>query len=296
MAGWTPPERLFRMRFAHALLPRKGAWCCVTAGFVPPPQKRPPGTGGSGTSARYSMHYVISGTAPYQDYQGRKRELAAGDFFEFLPSRPHHYPRGSDDFLECVLILDARTTESCRGLGLLPFERPVGHARLDRRLVEAFEDLVGRMESEAPEMSRDWPLAPAMNWIDRLYRADAAGQRGRPGSLVERACRILAEDLTAELKLEDVAAELGVDYDTFRKHFAGAMGQPPGRFRLAKRMDRACVMLYGGADVQEVAAELGYSDPFAFSRQFKRQTGLPPSHFRRRYAPQTKISDTDEGR
>jgi AraC-like DNA-binding protein len=284
------------MRFAHALLPRKGAWSCVTAGFAPPPHLRPPARASSDELDRYSMHYVISGRAPYKDYQGRRRELAAGDFFEFVPPRSHQYPRGSDDFLECVLILDARTTEKCRELGLLPFERPVGRAGLDRRLVEAFEDLVVRMESETPEMSRDWPLAQALEWVDRLYRADAAGRGRGPGSLVERACRMLAEDVHGEMKLEDVAGELGVDYDTFRKHFTGAMGQPPGRFRLAKRMDRACVMLYGGADVQDVAAELGYSDPFAFSRQFKRHTGLPPSHFRRRYAPKTKISDTDEGR
>jgi AraC-like DNA-binding protein len=231
------------------------------------------------------MHYVISGRSPYRDHRGRVTELEPGDFFEFVPGRPHTYPTGSDDFLECVLILDADTTEHCRALGVIPFHGPVGHAGVDHRLVEAFEDLVVRMEAESPEMSRDWPLAQALGWVDAIYRAHETQHAARPGALVERACRLLADDTAAERKLPEVAREIGVGYDTFRKHFATTMGMPPGQFRLAKRMDRACVLLYGGSAVQDVAAELGYSDPFAFSRQFKKHTGMPPSAFRRRYAP-----------
>lgn len=285
MAQWQPPERLRRMRFAHALRPRRGDWACLTAGFVPRNRqrleaKRPRSV------RRYSMHYVLSGTADHVDARGRTRKIGPGDFFEFVPpSRYPAYPDGSPDFLECVLILDPVTWQRCCALGMFAFDARTGHAGLSRTLTEEFERLVACMEARDPEAEKHWPLPQALHWVDQLYRAHEERHAVVHGTLVDRACRLLADDLRRGKSLREIADELGLDYDTFRKHFRSEMGVPPGRFRIRKRIDRACVLLYEGRAVGDVATALGYSDPFLFSRQFKRYTGLAPVAFRRRYGP-----------
>jgi len=41
-------------------------------------------------------------------------------------------------------------------------------------------------------------------------------------------------------------------------------------------------------NVQAVARRLGFPDPFAFSRQFRKRTGITPSQFRLRQMPEMR--------
>jgi AraC-like DNA-binding protein len=72
----------------------------------------------------------------------------------------------------------------------------------------------------------------------------------------------------------------------FRKRFTRVAGQPPTRYRIARRIDRACELLSSGrATVKEAAAAAGFFDQFHFSRRFKQVTGESPAHFRQRLRP-----------
>lgn len=68
--------------------------------------------------------------------------------------------------------------------------------------------------------------------------------------------------------------------DYFRRAFRDRIGHTPQKFRELKRMEFAANRLAKGLTVKSVAAELGYSDPYFFSRIFKRHLGASPSNFR----------------
>ncbi len=63
--------------------------------------------------------------------------------------------------------------------------------------------------------------------------------------------------------------------------FKDRMGMPPIQYILHQRIDQAKRLL---ADeslyVYEIAKQMGYNDPFYFSRQFKKITGLSPQAYR----------------
>lgn len=67
--------------------------------------------------------------------------------------------------------------------------------------------------------------------------------------------------------------------DYFRRAFSERIGTTPQKFHERKRMEFAISRLDAGLSVKEVAAELGYADPYFFSRMFKRHIGEPPSCF-----------------
>jgi AraC-like DNA-binding protein len=57
-------------------------------------------------------------------------------------------------------------------------------------------------------------------------------------------------------------------------------GEAPARFLLLLKLRRAEEMLrYRGLSVKEVSDALGFSNPFHFSRVFKRVVGVPPSRW-----------------
>ena len=68
-------------------------------------------------------------------------------------------------------------------------------------------------------------------------------------------------------------------YETFRKQFVQEMHMSPDAYRQQKRMQTAQTMLLEGQSVKSIAQSLGYSDTYAFSKQFKRYFGYAPTHF-----------------
>ena len=80
--------------------------------------------------------------------------------------------------------------------------------------------------------------------------------------------------------MAEVARRLGVAYPTFRRRFREAMGVSPGRTESVAAWNRRVTA--AGKSVKQVADELGYSDPFTFSAQFKAHFGLSPQRFRAR--------------
>ncbi len=278
MDDYTVPKRLFGHRWAHRLLPRPMNWGVIAAGFALRERPRSPARQSGGH--RFSMHYVLSGRIRHLDASGRTHPLEPGDFFVFTPDQTHGpYPDASGDFLEAVLILDPDTARQCAGLGMT-LDAPVGRPGLRSDLVEAFEHLLRRMEEPGPAWE-DWPLPQALAWMDRLVRLSRARQTQVPNELLRRACQLLSADLDRKLSLPQVAEELGVTYEFFRKYFRAELNISPGQYRIRQRIQAACTMLGEGLRVRTVAEQLGYCDPFVFSQQFRQQMGLSPQQFRR---------------
>lgn len=98
---------------------------------------------------------------------------------------------------------------------------------------------------------------------------------------VRKARTLLEANLEGELYVENVAQRLGMSPETFRKKFARLTGTSPWRYRLVHIIDQACRLVHEGQlTSKEIAARLGFSDEFRFSRRFKQITGYSPSQFR----------------
>ncbi|MDD5708730.1 MAG: AraC family transcriptional regulator [Kiritimatiellae bacterium] len=64
--------------------------------------------------------------------------------------------------------------------------------------------------------------------------------------------------------------------------FRKEVGAPPHRYHLNKKIELSRHLLADrGMRVKEVAACLGFADPYYFSGLFRQKTGLSPSHYRR---------------
>lgn len=86
----------------------------------------------------------------------------------------------------------------------------------------------------------------------------------------------------AEPDYDALATELGLTPRTFRREFAKRTGLPPHRYLLAARVSHAREMLaQTDLPIKQIARELGYSDVFYFTRQFRSLAGVPPAVFRK---------------
>ena len=78
-----------------------------------------------------------------------------------------------------------------------------------------------------------------------------------------------------------LAKSMNKDYQYLSRLFSNVEGKSIERYYILQKIERAKeLIVYGEYNLTEIAYELGYSSQQHFSRQFKAETGLSPSHFK----------------
>jgi transcriptional regulator GlxA family with amidase domain len=98
---------------------------------------------------------------------------------------------------------------------------------------------------------------------------------------IEQSITYMAQHLDEPLQVATLAAQANVSPSHFFALFKRRIGSAPIDYFTRLRMQRACHLLeQTSLSVKEIAAELGYDDPFYFSRVFKSVNRMAPSDYR----------------
>lgn len=142
-------------------------------------------------------------------------------------------------------------------------KRPGGEALLERLSEMMFVEVLRRYLAGLPDTQTGW----------------LAGLRDR---LVGRALALLHDRPAEPWTVELLARRVGLSRSALHERFVAFVGQPPMHYLANWRMQLASGLLAGSnASVASVALEVGYESEAAFSRAFRRATGLPPAAWRR---------------
>jgi AraC-like DNA-binding protein len=93
-------------------------------------------------------------------------------------------------------------------------------------------------------------------------------------------CRRLLDAPDDAATLEEIARKGSLSARTLARHFRRHTGMSFAEWRRRARLLRALGWIAEGRPILEVAIELGYESPSAFSAMFRRELGAPPSSFR----------------
>jgi AraC-like DNA-binding protein len=115
---------------------------------------------------------------------------------------------------------------------------------------------------------------------------DPAARNGWLGALrdkqIGRALALIKRDPTRNWTVVDLARKVGMSRSAFAARFTQLVGQPAMQYVTQWKMHTAQMWLKeDGATLSEMANRLGYESEAAFSRAFKRFTGVSPGAVRR---------------
>ncbi|QFZ55088.1 helix-turn-helix transcriptional regulator [Oceanihabitans sp. IOP_32] len=89
---------------------------------------------------------------------------------------------------------------------------------------------------------------------------------------------IVESNVYSNLKLEEIAFLCNMSLSTFKRHFASAYNEPPGKWLQDKRLQKAKELLEGGElKASEIYLDIGYNNLSNFSVAFKNKFGINPS-------------------
>ena len=128
----------------------------------------------------------------------------------------------------------------------------------------------------------------------RLWQSSyAAAPRARRTTTraFKKAQAWLFQNFKRMVRLEELAARVGMSPRTFARRFREATGNTPREYIQRVRIEAAKRLLeHDRRPVGEIARRVGYGDPVAFRKLFVRETGLTPADYRARYGPRSSPS------
>ncbi len=106
-----------------------------------------------------------------------------------------------------------------------------------------------------------------------------------PGSIhIENALKIMQNNITNDLTLEDITLNLNLSDSYFIRLFKRKMKITPMKYFTKLKVEAATYMLTNtGATVHSIAEKLNFYSEFHFSKVFKQYTGFAPSVYRKNY-------------
>lgn len=210
----------------------------------------------------------------------RDYSLTAGDCF-FLPMASPRlaFQTLPDPMLVTWIIFEMRTLENIPLLPnstLLPLFRHFEDLTLLQSLTDRFFEAVTVHRKTS---------ADATHWLrailQEILRHDRLHAASDSDAILEEIRQEIRNSPASEHNIADLATRMNCSVDHFIRLFSARFGMTPGQYIIQARIDSAKnSLLYSSMSIKEIAENLGYCNPFFFSKQFKKVTGVRPSQFR----------------
>jgi len=106
----------------------------------------------------------------------------------------------------------------------------------------------------------------------------------KPYLLIDRAVEIIRTSFRQKLNVAELAEIVGLSERQFLRRFKQAFACSPQVFILKTRMSAACDRLSQSDDkIAQIAIDCGFADGSSFVQLFRREIGVTPLHYRKRY-------------
>ncbi len=211
----------------------------------------------------------------------RRFDVAAGSAFVIPLGARHSYGASDGDpwtVWWCHLRGEA-VAELMRATGATP-DAPVLPLHRPERPIALIDEMIATLAED-----QSWPRLMLASGAAFALGTVIAGDRllPAPGDPVRRAMDYLAQCVDRPVRVAEVAALVNLSPSHLTSLFRRATGGGVLAHHASLRMAGARRLLDGtAAPVADIARELGYDDPFVFSRAFRRHHAMSPRAYRNR--------------
>ncbi len=163
-----------------------------------------------------------------------------------------------------------------------PLSKAICASRMTRPLSNAFERLLGSLGN--PVELRILGPGAVQEILYHILKGEqgaflrSLALRDSGSQRIARIIRYLQENYNQPLDVSTIAKFAGMGNSTLHHAFEKLVGQSPIQYLKRIRLHQARLMIVSnGMNASEAAYQVGYNNIPQFSREFKRQFGLPPS-------------------
>lgn len=239
---------------------------------------------GPGLRDSYLIHYIHSGCGGFGSGE-QVHSLRAGQGFLIPPDTIVHYQADEHDPWTYSWFgfsgLHAKSFMQRANLGPSHLSFDIGQnnshfdsfyddllaARSERSSDVLSQSILYRLMAELISCSKIPPLEPKTSPSKEAY--------------IKQAIKFMENNYSQKITILDIATYVGLDRTYLSSLFKARFGISLQTFLLEYRMNRAAELLHNpGLSVSDISRSVGYTDPFLFSKMFKKVIGSSPRNSR----------------
>lgn len=128
--------------------------------------------------------------------------------------------------------------------------------------------------------AKEWRICAQLYELFAELDAARGPAQGHGGNYVGQAVNYIESNYSQPMRVQDIAAGLGLNRSYFCRLFRQQTGLSPQEYIVSCRLAKAAqFMTEHGMSQEEAARQAGYPDVFSFSRMFRRKYGMPPGRY-----------------
>ncbi len=211
----------------------------------------------------------------------RSWQVSSGDIILLPPGQGHSYEANPNDPWT-IYWAHYGGKRSDAYTALFELERPVATIGIHASLITDFEALFALRQGG---FSRRDLLHIACQLKQTLtgFAATLNRQTAHKGHRIdiEEVHKLMLQHIDRQFDLDALAREASLSKYHFTRKFKALTGHSPIQHFIHLKMQHACLLLDTTRDpVKQVASAVGYSDPYYFSRLFRKVVGSSPKRYR----------------
>lgn len=213
---------------------------------------------------RYVLHYVTQGKGTYL-CNDRSYPVGSGDIFLSYRGYSTSYVAHESEPFTYIWV-----SFSCTE----PFSTLLTEDVLHAPWAQAYFSRILKCQDTAVA---EWAICSQLYGFFNELASRKNGKREHKEDYVNRAMNYIHANYPEELRVSEMAEDLGLSRNHFSRLFKARTGKSPQAYLVDYRMTKAVELLTReGFSQKETAYRVGYPDVYTFSRMFKRKYGMAP--------------------
>lgn len=228
---------------------------------------------------KFILHYVVDGQGKLCMH-GKEYLVGGGEIFVIYPQELAYYEADeTTPWRYLWVIFDGpKAEEILRSIGITE-EQPMCYpGEKSREILACMEKLLYECEQEFSTIGNMYTLLQTMKNQTMIQQK----QKTPPQQdYVEKIKRYIEYRYVEDVKVSELAEHCGLNRSYMTKCFTEDTGVSPKEYLMQYRMKKAKELLKDSElPISNVAYAVGYSDPLAFSKMFKKREGVSPIRYR----------------
>ena len=254
-----------------------GLWICHTGNYAAPDDSF------SHCPLRYFEYFSISHC---YDGGGRlwlppdyERDIEPGECVIIPPGQVNRYGGNGTLYVEDSVCFTGPVADRMFNAGMI--KCGIFDFGMSRKLLR-----VGELVSDTSPESQLEANFELQRILFEVWKRNCTGSSESLTDPVAKLCLEIMDNPAHWWTVAEMAEYCKLSQDQFRRRFEKHTGMKPKEYLDNIKMRRAAELLAECTiSIAQVAEDMGYMDPFHFSRRFKAVIGMPPKQYRRQFGP-----------
>jgi len=233
----------------------------------------------------HALMYIIKGSGHFEDVGTMRRKVTPGTLFFLYPQKWHNFdPEPGTTWTEYWVFFDGAKAVKSFGNIIPATNKSFYQIGIDQEFISLYEELYDVWFYQGRGF-REYAFLLLHEILTKAWLRINNFSFQRKDDWLHRVKTSLWRNLSLpEWDFQQFAASENIGHEAFRKRFKKKTGFSPKQYFLMLKINRAKELLLRQDErIKNIAVNLGFDDPYYFSRLFRKREGVSPKEYRRRF-------------